>query len=144
MTEIKLILDTGSLEGAIHDLIGAIRELSGAKTTPEPTLTTPVLTDPTLTVSDPADQDVTYTVSEAVTAPEKEKTETKEPEAATPEKSVCSVADLSRAGAALIDQGKMPQLIELLRKFGVQAVTQLKPEAYPEFMEALRGLGAKL
>ena len=141
MTEIKLILDTGTLEGAIHDLIGAIRELSGntitPATEPKPSLKMP-------TVTDPSDALITYTASEASATPEKETTETKEPEAATPKEPVCTVSDLSRAGAALIDQGKMPQLIELLRKFGVQAVTQLKPEAYPEFMEALRELGAKL
>ena len=33
--------------------------------------------------------------------------------------------ELSRAGAALIGAGKMPQLLALLGKFGVQAVTQL-------------------
>lgn len=52
--------------------------------------------------------------------------------------------DLSRAGAALIDQGKMPQLLELLKKYGVQAVTQLDPGTYPAFVEEMKALGAKL
>lgn len=51
--------------------------------------------------------------------------------------------DLGRAGAALIDQNKMPQLIALLAKYGVQAVTQLKPEAFEPFAAELRALGAK-
>nr|DAU50610.1 MAG TPA: hypothetical protein [Caudoviricetes sp.] len=51
---------------------------------------------------------------------------------------------LSRAGAALIDQGKMPQLLELLKKYGVQAVTQLDPGTYPAFVEEMKALGAKL
>lgn len=55
-----------------------------------------------------------------------------------------TVDDLSRAGATLIDQGKMPQLIELLKKYGVQAVTQLDAGAYPAFVEEMKALGAQL
>lgn len=52
--------------------------------------------------------------------------------------------DISRAGAVLIDQGKMPQLLELLKKYGVQAVTQLNPATYPAFVEEMKALGAQL
>lgn len=62
---------------------------------------------------------------------------------AAPAKSY-TVDDLSRAGATLIDQGKMPQLIELLKKYGVQAVTQLDASAYPAFVEEMKALGAQL
>lgn len=62
---------------------------------------------------------------------------------ATEEKSY-TMADLSRAGATLIDQGKMPQLIELLKKYNVQAVTQLDASAYPAFVEEMKALGAQL
>lgn len=55
-----------------------------------------------------------------------------------------SLDDLSRAGAALIDQDKMPQLLELLKKYGVQAITQLDPGTYPAFVEEMKALGAKL
>lgn len=55
-----------------------------------------------------------------------------------------SLDDLSRAGATLIDQGKMPQLLELLKKYGVQAVTQLDPGTYPAFVEEMKALGAQL
>lgn len=51
---------------------------------------------------------------------------------------------LSRAGAALIDDGKMPQLLALLGKYGVQAVTQLPKEAYTAFAAELKALGARL
>lgn len=51
--------------------------------------------------------------------------------------------DLGRAGATLIDAGKMPQLIALLGKFGVQAVTQLKAEQFAAFADELKALGAK-
>ena len=51
---------------------------------------------------------------------------------------------ISRAGASLVDAGKMQQLLELLGRYGVQAVTQLKPEQYGAFATALRGLGAQI
>ena len=51
--------------------------------------------------------------------------------------------DLGRAGATLIDAGKMPQLIALLGKYGVQAVTQLQPAQFGPFADELRALGAK-
>ena len=47
------------------------------------------------------------------------------------------------AGSQLLEQGKMPQLTELLKGFGVQAITQLKPEQYPVVAEGLKNLGAK-
>lgn len=55
-----------------------------------------------------------------------------------------TVDDLSRAGATLIDQGKMPQLIDLLKKYGVQAVTQLDASQYPAFVEDMKALGTAL
>lgn len=60
-----------------------------------------------------------------------------------PEKSY-TVDDLSRAGATLIDQGKMKQLLDLLGKYGVQAVTQLNPAHYPAFVADMKALGAQL
>ncbi|MBR0411112.1 MAG: hypothetical protein IJI25_08965 [Eubacterium sp.] len=52
---------------------------------------------------------------------------------------------ISRAGAALVDQGKMDDVLNLLKgKYGIQAVTQLRPDQYPAFAEDLKGLGAKL
>lgn len=49
---------------------------------------------------------------------------------------------IGRAGAALVDAGKMPQLLDLLKKFGVQAITQLKPDRYNDFVAGLIELGA--
>ena len=51
---------------------------------------------------------------------------------------------ISWAGASLVDAGKMQQLLELLGRYGVQAVTQLKPEQYGAFATELRGLGAQI
>ena len=51
---------------------------------------------------------------------------------------------ISQAGAGLIDEGKMPEIMNLLKKYGVQAVTQLKPEQYTDFAADMRELGAKI
>lgn len=51
---------------------------------------------------------------------------------------------LSRAGAALVDAGMMPQLLDLLTKYGVRAVVQLPKEQYSAFADELKALGAQL
>lgn len=48
------------------------------------------------------------------------------------------------AGAALIDAGKINELIGLLNSFGVQAVTQLKQDQLGAFATELRKLGAQI
>lgn len=55
---------------------------------------------------------------------------------------VIDLDTISRAGAALIDQGKMPQVLGVLKEFGVEAITQLQPSSYPAFAERLKALGA--
>lgn len=61
-------------------------------------------------------------------------------------KAAYTIEQLSVAGAALCEQGKMPQLIALLGKYGVQAVTQLNtaPENLNAFAAELKALGANL
>lgn len=54
-----------------------------------------------------------------------------------------TVEDIGRAGATLVDMGKMPQLLALLAQYGVQAVTQLQPAQLAPFADDLRALGAK-
>ena len=48
------------------------------------------------------------------------------------------------AGAALIDAGKINELMGLLNTFGVQAVTMLKAEQLGAFATELRKLGAQI
>lgn len=63
--------------------------------------------------------------------------------APTPAK-VYTFEDITNAGSQLLEMNKMPQLMELLKGYGVQAVTQLKPEQYADVAAGLRGLGAKI
>ena len=51
---------------------------------------------------------------------------------------------IAKAGANLVDAGKMEQLLALLTKYGVQAVTQLTPDQYGAFAAELRALGAQI
>lgn len=55
-----------------------------------------------------------------------------------------SIEQLARAGASLVDAGKMEQLLALLAKYGVQAVTQLRPDQFGVFATELRSLGAQI
>ena len=52
--------------------------------------------------------------------------------------------DITAAGSQLLEQGKMEQLMDLLKSYGVQAVTQLKSEQYADVAAGLRNLGAKI
>lgn len=51
---------------------------------------------------------------------------------------------IARAGAALVDMGKMDALLALLGKYGIAAVTQLLPAQYGTFATELRALGAQI
>ena len=57
-----------------------------------------------------------------------------------------SIDDIARAGAELAQQGphKIGELTGLLQQFGLQAVTQLRPDQMAPFVVALRGLGARI
>lgn len=51
---------------------------------------------------------------------------------------------ICNAGAKLVEQGQMNQVIQLLGKYGVQAVNQIKPEQFGAFATDLRALGAQI
>lgn len=67
-----------------------------------------------------------------------------QPAPAAPAAPAVTLDAISRAGAFLVDAGKMPQLMELCKSFGIQAVTQLQEAQYPAFADALRALGANI
>lgn len=55
-----------------------------------------------------------------------------------------TIDQIMAAGTTLLDAGKITQLQDLLRSFGVQAVSDLKPEQYGAFATAMREMGAKI
>lgn len=57
---------------------------------------------------------------------------------------IYTLDQIAKAGASLVDAGKMEPLLALLGRYGVQAVTQLAPEHYGAFATELRALGAQI
>ncbi|MBQ8693446.1 MAG: hypothetical protein IJ520_09915 [Synergistaceae bacterium] len=55
-----------------------------------------------------------------------------------------TVDQIMNAGAALMDAGKIEDLMNLLHSFGVQAVMELKPEQLGAFATEMRKLGAAI
>ena len=66
------------------------------------------------------------------------------PTVSQPQQKALTLNDIATAGAGLVDQGKMQQVIELLGKYGVQAITQLQPTQFDAFAGELRALGATI
>lgn len=55
-----------------------------------------------------------------------------------------TISQLSVAAMQLKDQGRIADLQGLLAQFGVQAMTQLRPDQLPDFAMALIGMGVKI
>lgn len=55
-----------------------------------------------------------------------------------------SADDLQKAAIGLMDAGKQPELIALLRSFGVEALPALPQDKYDAFALKLRELGARI
>lgn len=78
--------------------------------------------------------------------PVEEEQKVPEAEPAEKEESKYTLDQLSKAAADLItsDAGKQTALLELLHKFGIESMPELKAEDYPAFAEGLRALGGNL
>lgn len=151
MNEIKITLSIPGLPEAINNLADAIRG-NGVSV---PTGSAPKAVEVTQPVA-VANADVPQTpVNPTPTAQQNTAAVTpatavtpSAPTAPAPSEAAVNytIEQLSVAGAALCEQGKMAQLIALLGKYGVQAVTQLKPtpDVLNPFAAELKALGANL
>ena len=152
MLEINVTVNAPGISEAINNLAAAINNkneavsvqnaLVQAASTAPSTVYTPVQAAPTAPA--PAPNPSPYDTAEVPSAPVPQTVASVAPTAPAP---IPTVETLGRAGAALCEQGKMPQLIELLNKYGVQTVLQLKdasPEVLVSFANDLKALGAKL
>ncbi len=158
MNEIKITLTVPGLPEAINNLADAIRGNSTAAPVasapvvqqPEAKATQPVaapVVNPTTPAAAPVQTPVANTAP--VNAAPVVNAAPSVPSAPAPSNAAAvnyTIEQLSVAGAALCEQGKMPQLIALLGKYGVQAVTQLNPapETLNAFAAELKALGANL
>ena len=138
MLEIKVSIEAIGLSNAIMQLAAAINKNSSSEAQ---TIYVPVkerVAEPTVAPAPTAQEAVAETsVAPAPTVPAAEQTD-------NPPK-VIDLDAISRAGASLVDMGKMDQLLEILHtKYKLDAVTQLSPDQYPAFAEELRALGASI
>ena len=157
MNEIKITLTVPGLPEAINNLAEALRGNSSAA----PVASAPVVQQPTAQATQPEAAPVVNPTPAAApvqtpvanTAPVNTAPVVNAappvPSAPAPSNAAAvnyTIEQLSVAGAALCEQGKMPQLIALLGKYGVQAVTQLNPapETLNAFAAELKALGANL
>ena len=158
MNEIKITLTVPGLPEAINNLAEALRGNSAAA----PVASAPVVQQPTVQATQPEAAPVVNPTTPAAAPVQMPVANTAPvntapvvnaapsvPSAPAPSNAAAvnyTIEQLSVAGAALCEQGKMPQLIALLGKYGVQAVTQLNPapETLNAFAAELKALGANL
>lgn len=136
MMEMKIKIDVPELVAAVEKLAAAIDKTALNITVPnEGTLNfnMPAGNAPAAPAPTPAAPPVTPMPTAAAPAP------------AVPVTAPTYTLDqIAKAGANLVDAGKMEQLLALLTKYGVQAVTQLTPDQYGAFATELRALGAQI
>lgn len=154
MFEIKIRIEAPEIVGALNKLADSMKLPEAVLQVSEP-VSAPAPADPV--TPDPAPEKATSkSKKEGASTPAKKAElvkeekkaepvkEEKKPEPVKEEKKVIDLDAIARAGASLIDAGKMPQIMELLKKYGVQAVTQLKTEQYEGFAKDLSDLGANI
>lgn len=132
-------------------LAAAIEKLAAAITPPDPNILTPDEPRPPVAAPVAPTQPPVAAPGPVPTAPPVTSAPPAAPAApAAPAPAVPVTAptytldQIAKAGAALVDAGKMEQLLALLGKYGVAAVTQLTPEQYGNFATELRALGAQI
>lgn len=129
MLAIHVVIQTPELAEAIHSLAASLKPSVTLTDTPRAGNQTPApqpdVTAPPAAL--PQTPPVTPPPSVPVAAPQ-----------------AYTVEQITIAGAALVDAGKMNELVALLAKYGAQAVTQLQPEQLGAFATELRAIGAKI
>ena len=156
MLEIKVSVQAPELAGAISALAAAMH-FTPIRTGQEEIPVNPTMPENTTIPAPDAPGPIADTAAAATPAPATPPTapttappENAQPAPVTPSPvPTASPPTFSReqimtAGAALIDAGKINELMTLLNSFGVQAVTQIKQEQLGAFATELRKLGAQI
>ena len=157
MTEITIIhrIEAPDLSAALNNLADALKARPVAapavQNAPQPVPATNITPAPETPVQAPvaapapAPQPTpTPAAAPTVAAPTPAPAPVEAPAPAPAPAKVYTFEDITAAGSQLLEMNKMPQLMELLKGYGVQAVTQLRPEQYADVAAGLRGLGAKI
>lgn len=148
MLEIKVTVSAPELSEAINNLAKAYAGNPTATVQAvNPVQTeTAVLTQPTAPVTNSAPSVNTPPAPAVTTQPVQTVPTATSPAVQAPSEPAKTYTQeqLSNAGAALCEQGKMPQLIQLLSQFGAQSIVQVSKEQYTALAEGLKALGANL
>ncbi len=144
MLEVKVTVEAPEIVRAINNLALLCMSMNGAAKKDENTEgSVSVNATPSVTGQVPAGTN--STVAPVVD------TNTTVPTTITPEATVVPTSApaytldmISRAGAALLDAGKMNEVCGLLAKYGANAITALNPAQYGAFANDLRALGAQI
>lgn len=139
MMEMKIKVEMPELAAAIIKLAEVLPNLN-ILTPDEPMAPTAPATPPAA----PAPSVVPTAPTAPMTPPAAPVAPPAAPAVPTAEAPAYTLDQIARAGAALVDAGKMEPLLALLSRYGVAAITQLKPEQYGAFATELRGLGAQI
>lgn len=162
MTEFKITVEATALANAIENLARAISANGMGNAIPAVTASVPKVATTQVSTSAPAQQfvsaptvptatapvvpeaaQVPVTVSAPVTAPVQQSANA----ASTPIPTAAptyTLDMLAAAGSALIDAGKMNDLLGILSRYGVNALTELQPAVYGAVAAELRNLGANI
>lgn len=150
--EMKITIEAPDLSKAIHELAEAIKtktdhvvvQMKDAVSVTPAAVTVPQIS-PMTTAPTPAPVPTPAPAPTPVPVPAPAPAPVPTP-APAPAK-VIDIDTIARAGAGLLNQ-KGDQiytvLSEILKKYGVETITQLKPEQYQAFAEDLRALGADI
>lgn len=145
MLEIKVTIEAPELSAAINNLAKAFEQgaTADARSVVQGAQATKTQTGEAI-VSPPV-QETAQPVQNTpvVNIPAPEQVATPEAQQAPVAEKKYTLEELSNAGARLVDAGKMPQIMQLINKYGVQAINQLNPAVYGEFAKDLIALGAK-
>ena len=158
MLEIKVTIEAPALTEALNNLAvsfgkGVAEKAPAPKANEIPatqapeTPTAPAMNAPTTAAPVLPTQQTPVNTAPAIPAAPVQQTATQAqpiPAPAQTQAAPITLDAISRAGAALVDQGKMQQIMALLGKYGVQAITQLNANAYEAFAADLRALGAAI
>lgn len=128
------------------------RQLLGGQTgkvpeTPAAPVVQPVPTAPVVQATPVPVQVAAVPTAPVVTAPAQPAAPAKpaQPAAAVPTaQSSYTLDDLARAGMTLMDSGRQGDLLQLLARFGVDALPALPQAQYGAFATALREMGAQI
>ena len=152
MLEAKITIEAPALADAINHLAAALESRSAvtpvaektSKKAKKETVDAPVDTAPAAVPGIPTNPAQVVNPIAAPVVPSATVPAAASMPPVPPAQKQITLVEISNAGADLVDRGMMPQLVELLNRYGVQTVLALDPANYTAFANDLRALGANI